>query len=92
MGSGVGGGGGGWEAEGRLKQPSSSAVPSVWDLNWYDPQSGPRLPLGAVWYPMQSYYCPSGPRNASSWFKSIGKKPSMKADLAIYGQVLGVSG
>ena len=45
VGSGVGGGGGGWEAEGRLKQPSSSAVPSVWDLNWYDPQSGPRLPL-----------------------------------------------
>ena len=26
------------------------------------------------------------------WFDSIGKKPSVKADLAIYDQVLGVSG
>ena len=34
---------------------SSSAVPSVWDQNWYNPQGGPRLPLGAAWYPMQSY-------------------------------------
>ena len=65
--------------------------PSVWDQNWYNPQGGPRLPLGAAWYPMQPYWCPLGLRNASSWFNSIGKKPSVKADLAIYDQVLGVS-
>ena len=35
---------------------------------------------------------PLGLRNASSWFNSIGKKPSVKADLTIYGQVLGASG
>ena len=31
-------------------------------------------------------------RNASLWFNSIGKKLSVKSDLAIYGQVLGGSG
>ena len=30
--------------------------------------------------------------NAPWWFESIGKKPSVKADLAIYDKVLGVSG
>ena len=34
---------------------SSNAVPEVWDLNLYNPQGGPWLPLGAAWYPMQSY-------------------------------------
>ena len=52
---GVGEGGGGWEAEVNHLDSSSSAVPSVWDQNWYNPQGGPRLPSGAAWYPMQSY-------------------------------------
>ena len=34
----------------------------------------------------------TGARNASSWFYSISKKLSVKADLAIYRQVLDVSG
>ena len=34
----------------------------------------------------------TGARNASSWFYSISKKLSVKADLAIYLQVLDVSG
>ena len=33
----------------------STAVPSVWDLNWSNPQGVPRLTLGAAWYPMRSY-------------------------------------
>ena len=41
--------------------------------------------------PLNPINAPSGPRNASWWFNSIGKKPSVKADLAIYDQVLGVS-
>ena len=56
------GGGGEARAGGKPKEnqsnhldSSSSAVPSVWDQNWYNPQGGPRLPLGAAWYPMQSY-------------------------------------
>ena len=40
VGVGWGGGGKGWEAEGGLKQPSSSAVSSVWDQNWYNPRGG----------------------------------------------------
>ena len=28
----------------------STTVPSIWYLNWSNPQGGPRLPLGAVWY------------------------------------------
>ena len=35
---------------------------------------------------------PSRAINTPWWFDSISKKPSVKADLAIYGQVLGVSG
>ena len=56
---------GGWREEvvgGKVKagqrnhsDSSSSAVPLVWSLNWYNPQGGPRLPLGAVLYPIQSY-------------------------------------
>ena len=45
-------GGGGWEAEGgNHLDSSSSVVPSLWDQNWYNPQGGPRLPLGEAWYP-----------------------------------------
>ena len=32
------------------------------------------------------------PCSAPSWFDRIGKKPSVRADLVIYGYMLGVSG
>ena len=35
---------------------------------------------------------PSSAMNASLWFDGICKKPLVKADLAIYDPVLGVSG
>ena len=85
------GGGGRWGwvgSQSNHSDSSSTPVPSVWYLNWSNPQGGPRLPSGAVW----SYLCPSGLRNAFSWFNSIRKKLFVKADLAIYGQVLGISG
>ena len=42
--------------------------------------------------PCSPINAPPGPRNAPWWCDSIGKKLSVKADLAIYDQVLGVSG
>ena len=41
------GGGGGWVAEGGVSTHSdskSSGLPSVSDLDWYNPQGRPRLP------------------------------------------------
>ena len=85
-------GGGGWEAEGGLKQPfelkQQCCVLSM----------GPALVQSTGWAmaAVRSSLVPHAvllmPRNTSSWFNNIGKKPSVKADLAIYDQVLGVSG
>ena len=60
-----------------------SAVPSVCDMNCYIIQTAIRSSLVSHTVLLM----PSEPRNASMWFNSIGKKLSVKADLAIYAQV-----
>ena len=49
-------------------------MPSVWDLNWYNPQGGPWLPLGAAWYPGSPIDAPQGremhPRDSTVLVKS----------------------
>ena len=50
-GKGSGGSGAGGKAKAGQNNhldSSSSAVPSVWDLYWYNPQGGPWLPLRVV--------------------------------------------
>ena len=46
------GGVGGWETKGNNLDSNNSAAHSVFDMN---PQGRPKLALGAVWHPMQSY-------------------------------------
>ena len=81
-GRGWGGGRGRWEAEGGLKQPFgfkqqccvfSMGLELVQSTGWAKTAVRSSLVPHAV---------PSEPRNASSWFYSIGKKPSVKEHLA----------
>ena len=65
-------------------------MPSIWNLNWYNLQGGPWLPLGAAGIQFSSINAPQGqemhPRSSTA---SVKRKRSIKADLAIHGQVLG---
>ena len=83
---------GGWGGEPKAGQSThsdskSSAVASVSDLNWYNPQGRPRLP-GTPCSPIDA---PQDHEMHLHGF-TASEKPSVKADLAIYCQVLGVSG
>ena len=88
-------GGGGYEAEGGLKQPfrlkQQCCAFSVWHkLIQYTKEANTGLssslvPHAVLLMPLRTMKCPL-------WFHSINKKPSVKADLAIYSLVLGVSG
>ena len=65
----------------------SSAVSSTSDKNRHSPQGRSRQLLAAVWHPMQPYLIPQWlhrPSSAPLWTDRVGKKPSVKADLAVY--------
>ena len=90
----VGGGwGGGWEAKATIWTLAAVLCPQ------YGTQTG-RIHKGGQDCREEQPSTPCSPINALQgheirtpwWFDSIGKKPSVKAELAIYDQVLGVSG
>ena len=70
----------------------SDAVSSVSDRNKHNPHAGyrQRWSLAVLWHhshPRIHRLC-----GAPLWFYRVGKKPSVKADLAIFSHVLGTSG
>ena len=84
--------------DGQIRTQNSSAVPSVYvkltDTLTREAQTALRslVPHVVLLIPHVVLLIPPGPQNAPSWFNSIDKKAFVKADLAIYCLVLGVSG
>ena len=81
------GGGGGWGAKGGIKQPNSSAVPSVHDTiqivgHRLIASIGSSLVLHAVLLVLFR-----AKKNLPLRLNSIGKKLSVKADLTIYSMI-----
>ena len=96
---GWGGGGGGWEAEGGLKV-STRTQTAVLCLQYETEtdtihmagQDGRWKQFGTTWSPIDAPQWQDRPCSAPSWFGRVDRKPSVKADLAIYSHSLGVSG
>ena len=88
------GGVGRWGVEGRLKHPLGLKKQCCAFSKWHELIQSTREAQTAVRSSLvpHAYKHAPGPWNAPSWFHSIDKKPSVKADLAIYCLVLGVSG
>ena len=65
------------------------------DRNEHKPQDRSRQPLATVWHTTILISAPQWacwPCNAPTQFYTVGKKPSVKADLAIYSQAVDVRG
>ena len=60
----IGGGRGEAGAGGKLKANTNGSAVSVGDPEWHNSLGRPGLLLESVWYPMQSYQCPSGATQA----------------------------
>ena len=74
------------------KDTDRNAVSSVSDRKGLNPQDRSRQSSTAILEPVTSLLVPSlRPCIAPWWFDRIGNKPSVKADLAIYSYVLGIS-
>ena len=85
----------GWGAEGGLKHPFGLNEQCCAFTKGHELMQSTREAQTAVRSSLVPYaVLLMHPRtmNAPLWFHSIGKKPSVKADLAIYCLVLGVSG
>ena len=77
--------------DGQIRTQNSSAVPSVY-VKLTDTLTRVAQTALRSLVPHVVLLIPPGPQNAPSWFNSIDKKAFVKADLAIYCLVLGVSG
>ena len=91
--------GGGWEAEGGQYHPqgdkqqccvfsSAQKLPqSTWQAQTVVSSSlTPRTAL------ISAHHWPHRPCSGPSWFYRVGERPPVKADLAIYSLVVGMSG
>ena len=89
------GGGGGWEAEGGLKHPfglKEQCCTFSMGHKLIQSTRETKTALRSSFVPHAILLKPSRAMKCTSWLDSIGEKPSVKADLVIYDQVLGVSG
>ena len=98
----MGGAGGGWDGWASLRRALPAIRPETvvlcsqqmtgmytshriyWDGHWQQSDTKPILISAPQW--------PNRTCNAPTWLHRIGKKPSMKAHLAIYSHVVHASG
>ena len=83
--------GSGWEAEGRQYHPQGDKQQCcVFSRAQKLPQS--TWQAQTVVSSISAHQWPHRPCSGLSWFYRVGKRPPVKADLAIYSLVVGMSG
>ena len=95
----VGGGGvgvgGGWEAEGGQHYPQGGKQQCYLfsrHRNCHSQPGGTRQSSAPLSSPISAHKWPHRSCSGPSWFYRVGKRPPVKADLAIYSPINGVSG
>ena len=74
------------------KETNSSAVSSVGHRNCHSQPGRPQQQFDTPNSLISAHHWPHRPCSGPSWFYRVGKRPPVKADLAIYSLVVGMSG